>query len=236
MPTTARRRRTSTAAPTRSSSRPVTGMLDQTVYDALFDAVMQRRLRPGERLAEATLCAQFDVSRTVVRQALRRLAEARIVEIVPNKGATVAAPTPEETREVFVARRAIEGAIVRQAALRLSHGDVQRLHERLAAEHAALHQGDHGRWVALAGGFHLALAQLAGNRVLLRLLTELMTRCSLIVALYEAPGEASCEHDEHVRIVDLLALRDGEAAAAEMERHLTGLEGRLAIPTPAAAA
>ena len=67
-------------------------------------------------------------------------------------------------------------------------------------------------------------------RVLQRLLTELMTRCSLIVALYEAPGEAACEHDEHERLVDLLALRDAEAAAALMERHLHALEARLALP------
>lgn len=210
----------------------VSGTLDQTVYDALFDAVMQGRLKPGERLGEAGLCEQFQVSRTVVRQALRRLAESQIVEIVPNKGATVAAPSPEETREVFEARRAIEGAIVRAVAARIGALDLQRLQARLEAEHAALHEGDHGRWVSLAGGFHLALAQLCGNRVLQRLLTELMTRCSLIVALYEAPGEASCEHDEHQRIVELLGLRDGDGAAALMDQHLHALESRLALPPP----
>jgi DNA-binding GntR family transcriptional regulator len=209
------------------------GTLDEAVYDALFDGVMQGRLKPGERLAEEALCEQFGVSRTVVRQALRRLAEAQIVSIVPNKGAHVAAPTPREMREVFVARRAIEGAIVRLAAQALVHADIERLHLRLQAEHAALHDGDHARWVSLAGGFHLALAQLAGNLVLQRMLTELMTRCSLIVALYEAPGESSCEHDEHVRLVDLLALRDGEGAAALMDRHLLALEARLVVPAGA---
>ena len=111
----------------------VSGTLDQTVYDALFDAVMQGRLKPGERLGEAGLCEQFQVSRTVVRQALRRLAESQIVEIVPNKGATVAAPGPEETREVFEARRAIEGAIVRAVAARIGALDLQRLQVRLDA-------------------------------------------------------------------------------------------------------
>lgn len=204
-------------------------MLDQTVYDSLFDEVMRGRLKPGERLGEAALCERFQVSRTVVRQALRRLAESRIVEIVPNKGATVAAPDIRETREVFEARRAIEGAIARAVAARIGTLELQRLQQRLDAEHAALH-GDHRHWVALAGGFHLALAQLSGNQVLQRMLTELMTRCSLIVALYEAPGEASCEHDEHRQIVERLALRDGEGAAALMDAHLRSLEARLALP------
>lgn len=230
MPTSRRSPPSPPSPQRRATARPVSGTLDQTVYDALFDAVMQGRLAPGERLGEAALCTQFGVSRTVVRQALRRLAEAQVVEIVPNKGATVAAPTPQETREVFVARRAIEGAIVRLVAARITPSELQRLAERLAAEHTALHEGDHRRWVMLAGGFHLALAQLAGNRVLQRMLTELMTRCSLIVALYEAPGEAACEHDEHQRLVDLLGLRDGEAAAALMDQHLSALEARLALP------
>lgn len=204
--------------------------LDQTVYDAIFNAVMHGRLKPGTRLQEAALCEQFGVSRTVVRQALRRLSELQIVDIVANKGAAVATPSPKETRDVFSARRAIEGAIVREVARRIEHGDIERLKQRLRAEHDALHDQDHPRWVALAGGFHLALAELSGNLVLQRMLTELMTRCSLIVALYEAPGEASCEHDEHARLVELLSLRDGNGAAEEMDKHLQALEARLQLP------
>ncbi|ASU40480.1 transcriptional regulator [Herbaspirillum sp. meg3] len=204
--------------------------LDQTVYDALFNGVMHGRLKPGTRLQEAALCEQFGVSRTVVRQALRRLSEVQIVDIVANKGAAVATPSPKETRDVFAARRAIEGAIVREVARRIEHGDIEKLKQRLRAEHDALHDQDHPRWVALAGGFHLALAELSGNQVLQRMLTELMTRCSLIVALYEAPGEASCEHDEHARLVELLSLRDSNGAADEMDKHLLALEARLQLP------
>lgn len=204
--------------------------LDQPVYDAVLDAVMHGQLRPGERLVEPALCERFGVSRTVVRQALHRLAELRIVDIVPNKGATVARPGPRETRDIFAARRVIEAGIVRTVARRITHGEVERLKQRLRAEHEALHQQDHARWVALAGGFHLALAELSGNAELQRILAELMTRCSLIVALYEAPGESTCEHQEHEQLVEWLALRDGAAAANAMERHLLALEARLRLP------
>lgn len=208
---------------------PVDGPLAQRLYDSLYDAVMSRRLAPGTRLGEVALGEIYGVSRTVVRQALHRLAEARIVQIVPNRGAHVALPSPEETREVFVARRVIEAAIVRLVAARIGERDVARLRERLRAEHDAVHAQDQARWAQLAGGFHLALAALAGNRELERMLGELMTRCSLIVALHEAPGNAGCEHDEHEALVERLALRDGEAAAALMEQHLLGLESRLVL-------
>jgi DNA-binding GntR family transcriptional regulator len=220
----------STPRTPRQRATPAPGTLDQVVYDALFDAVARGELRPGERLAEEVLCERHAVSRTVVRQALRRLAESHIVDIVPNRGATVAAPTPQESHDVFEARRVVEAAVVRRVALSIGPSDLERLRRRLAAEHDALHTQDHRRWVELAGGFHLGLAQLCGNRVLERLHGELMSRCSLIVAMYEAPGDALCEHDEHAHLVDLLALRDADGAAALMERHLVALEARLRFP------
>ncbi len=207
--------------------------LDQAVYDHLYDSMMAGRLRPGDRLAEAQLCEVFKVSRTVVRKALHRLAEQRLVNIVVNKGATVASPSPQEALEVFEARRAVEAAIVRRLAHGIGRSDVERLRLRLSAEHSALAQHDHARWVALAGDFHLTLAQMAGNGVLQRMLAELSTRCSLIVALYETPGNAQCEHHEHERLVDLLELRDADGAVALMDQHLRALQGRLAIPDAA---
>lgn len=205
--------------------------MDQQIYDALFDAMLSGRLKPGERLAEVQLCAKFKVSRTVVRQALRRLAELRVVNIVANKGATVASPSPEEALEVFEARRAIEGAVVRRLAQHIGQSEIQRLRVRLRAEHDALNSDNHPKWAQLAGGFHIAMAEMAGSAELLRLLTELLTRCTLIVALYEAPGNALCEHEEHDKLVDLLSSHDGEAAAQLMDTHIEALQRRLVLPT-----
>ena len=214
------------AAPSDDASEP----LDQPVYDALFDDMLTGRRRPGERLAEAQLCEAFSVSRTVVRKALHRLAELHLVEIVPNKGATVASPTPAEAVDVFEARRAVEGAIVRRLAGRLRHADLDRLRRRLAAEHSAVDGHDAPGWARLAGGFHLALAEMAGNGVLQRMLVELLARCTQVVALYETPGNARCEHDEHTGLVDLLELGDADGAARLMDVHLRELEARLAFP------
>ena len=205
--------------------------LDQLVYDALFDAMLSGRLHPGQRLAEMQLCKDFNVSRTVVRQALRRLSELRVVDIVPNKGAAVATPSPREALEVFEARRAIEAGVIRRLAPRINPSEIARLRLRLQSEHKALENNDHPRWAHLAGGFHLALAEMAGNAELLRLLTELLTRCTLIVALYEAPGNALCEHEEHERLVDLLSMHETEAAAELMDQHIASLQARLKLPS-----
>ena len=203
---------------------------DQPIYDAVFAAVMQRRLMPGTKLVEAALCETFGVSRTIVRQALHRLAQAQVVELTPNRGAAVASPSREETRELFIARRAIEGAILPLAIARCDRETVARLRERIAAEDEALNAGDHARWVRLAGDFHLIIAELAGNRVLLQILTELLSRCALILAFYEAPGDVHCEHEEHAALVDRIEAGDVPAAIALMDQHLRTLEARLHIP------
>ena len=93
-----------------------------------------------------------------------------------------------------------------------------------------------------ASSFHLKLGELSGNPILLRYLAEMISRCSLIVALYQPPGNASCEHDEHERIVDAIERGDGDTAVALMDQHLGELERHVAVrpeapePRPSSAA
>ena len=203
--------------------------VEQRIYDTVFDSVMGQRLLPGTKLPEAPLCELFGVTRSVVRKVLQRLAHDHIVELRPNKGAVVATPTPEETRQVFEARRGLEAAIVRLAARHAQPADIRDLRERMQREHDAMHGFDQPAWSRLASSFHLRLAQLARNPILERYLTELMSRCSLIVALYEAPGNASCEHQEHEALVEAIARGDGDAAAQLMVRHLEALERNIEL-------
>ena len=159
------------------------------------------------------LCELFGVGRTVIRKVLQELAHDHIVELRPNRGAAVAAPTPEETREIFAARRALEAAMLPLAVANATKADYAALRRQLRDEHAALHAADQPAWARLASAFHLRLAALAGNRILQQYLAELISRCSLIVAVYEPPGNAACEHDEHARIVTLMERGDAAGAA-----------------------
>lgn len=205
------------------------GGTEQRIYDSVFESVMSQRLPPGTKLPEASLCDLFGVTRSVVRKVLQRLAHDHIVDLRPNKGAVVASPTPEETRQIFEARRGLESLIVRLAAQHAQPADIRDLRERMAREHEAMHHFDQPAWSRLASTFHLRLAQLARNPILERYLVELLSRCSLIVALYEAPGNASCEHEEHEALVDAIARRDGDTAARLMDQHLLALERNIEL-------
>ena len=197
------------------------------IYRAIFESVMSRRLAPGTKLREAALCELFGVGRTVIRKVLQELAHDHILELRPNRGAAVATPTPEETRQIFAARRALEAAILPLAAANATRADYVALKRQLRDESAALHAADQPAWARLASTFHLRLSMLSGNRILQQYLAELISRCSLIVAVYEPPGNAACEHDEHAQIVALMERGDIASAVETNNAHLLELEQRI---------
>ncbi len=208
---------------------PAARDIEQAIYQSVFDGVMQQRLAPGTKLPESSLCEIFGVKRSVVRKVLQRLAHDHIVDLKPHRGASVAVPTEAETRQIFEARGIVEAATTRLAAERATKADVKALRAQLADEHEAMHRFDQPAWTRLASAFHLRIAALSGNPILERYLGEIVSRCSLIVALYEPPGNAACEHDEHADIVRCIEKRDAEGAVALMARHLAALERNVVL-------
>lgn len=202
---------------------------DQVVFQQIYDAIVDHRLSPGTRLAEDSLGEIFGVSRTVVRKALFRLAHENIVEMRPNRGAIVARPTVAEARDVFEARRVVERAIVARAAAAAEAADIERLRAGVRDERAAHAAGDRESWIRLSGGFHLDLADLAGNIVLAQFLKGLVSRSSLIIALYESPNGAVCSFDDHMALIDALAAKDRAQAEALMDAHLAACADGLSL-------
>lgn len=201
----------------------------QQIYQTIFDSVMGQRLTPGTKLPESALCELFNVGRTVVQKALHKLAHDHIVELRPNRGAIVCMPTPEETRQIFEARRSLESAILALAVKHATKSDLNKLRRQLTKEHAAMHNYAQIDWARLATAFHMRVAELSRNPILQRYLSELLSRCSLIVALHEPSGFAACEHDEHTRIVDYIEQGDTAGAIAAMDEHLQVLEQRIQL-------
>lgn len=209
-----------------------TTAIDLRIYRAVVNAVMSHRLPPGTHLGEADFCALYQVSRTTVRKALQRLAHDHIIELRPNRGAVIASPTPQEARDIFAARRAVEREIVPLVIRHATPVSLRQIRAALEAEDQARRSGDRANWIRLGGEFHNLLAQLAGNQVLQRFMAELVSRCSLIIALYESPGAAMCENDEHQDLATLIEQRKVAQAVHLIEHHLLEIEGRLRLGAP----
>jgi DNA-binding GntR family transcriptional regulator len=204
----------------------------QRIVDAIVEAIVERRLMPGTKLAEAQLGQIFSVSRTVVRQALNRLSRDHLVTLEPARGAFVATPSVEEARQVYEVRRMVEASMVRQLCAVITPAQVAALRAHLKQERDAVTRTDApgvtGRTRLLAD-FHVVLARLLGNEVLAQLLADLLSRSSLIALMYQSSHSAEHSADEHVQIVDALERRDARAAVRLMEQHLLSVERNLQL-------
>lgn len=200
---------------------------EQDIVERIFDAVVEQRLPPGTKLSESALCEAFGVGRMRIRRSLLLLASREVVELLPNRGAFVASPSADQAREVFEARLAIEPTIARLAVERASDADLLTLSRHLQMEHDAHHDDRRHEAIRLSGQFHLLLAQIAANAVMLRMMKELVTRTSLIIGIFGAPSVANCRDDDHERILHAFKARDGQAASDLMTEHLRVIENSL---------
>jgi DNA-binding GntR family transcriptional regulator len=206
-------------------------MAEEDIVERIFEAVVEQRLPPGTKLSESALCEAFDVGRMRIRRALLLLSSREVVELQANRGAFVASPTPQQAREVFEARLTLEPTIARLAVERATEEDIESLSAHLIKEHAAHHEHSRQEAIRLSGQFHILLAQIAANSVMLRIMKELVTRTSLIIGIFGAPSVASCRDDDHERILRAFKVRDGQAAADLMAEHLRVIEGGLELGT-----
>ncbi len=200
----------------------------QAIYHALRSAILEQALRPGMKLPEDTIGEQFGVSRTLVREALKQLAIEGLIELKPNRGASVAYPTLDEARDVFEVRRTLERLVVQSLTGRLSAAQIAQLEACIQDEDdARTRNGPES--IRLAGDFHTILSEMTGNALLDRYVREVCSRCSLILALYGRPHSSECAVNEHRQLVDALRQGDANQAMALMDRHLQDVAARAAL-------
>ena len=205
------------------------GTSTQRIVESITSAIVERRLMPGTKLAEQKIADIFKVSRTLVRQALNQLSRDKLVTLEPARGARVAEPSVEEARQVFEVRLMLESAMIREAARALTDAQLEQLRSHLRDEQAAVQRTDVSGRTRLLADFHVVIATMLGNQVLAELLSDLVTRSSLIALMYQSSHSAEHSFDEHVAIVDALARRDAKAAVRLMEDHLHNVERNLQL-------
>lgn len=213
------------AAITAEETRPVPSSRTEAVKEALRQAIIEQKLHPGTRLPEDTIGNSFGTSRTIAREALGRLAVEGLVELKPNKGAWVANPSLEEGHDTFLVRRSLERTVTDLLAGRLHKSDIEMLNAFVDREEKASDTNSKES-IRLAGEFHLLLARMTGNQLLIRYVTEVVSRCSLILAMYGRPHSADCGVEEHRSIIAALARGRGDKAAHVMDNHLHSVAAR----------
>lgn len=200
---------------------------EEQIHHVISSALLSARIAPGAALREVALAEVFGVSRERVRKVLQRLGNEKLLDMVPNRGAFAAAPTLAQAREIYEARRILEGGIVGHLAQMLDPAAARELAAHLQLEQAAAEAGDRATSIRLSGEFHRLLAQATGSTLIVRELQHLVSRTAMLVALFEPAQSMRCACEEHADIFTALVAGDGGRAMKAMHHHLALIETRL---------
>ncbi|WP_213781608.1 GntR family transcriptional regulator [Caballeronia sp. dw_276] len=223
------KRRTKTQQDVQPETADVAEDVSDRIRATLAKAISEGALKPGSKILEDAIADHFGVSRTVVRGALGILEHDHLLERKRNRGSFVAAPSIEQAKELFEARRTMERLILELALGRASDADCDRLNAIIDREDAIHHGTDEKAKAELSGEFHIELARISGNGVLTELLEKVVARLALVMTLYEHEHHDDCGTDHHRAILDAVREKDLKRALHLMDEHLADVEGRVRL-------
>ena len=197
------------------------------IAQRVVESILAQKLKPGDRLGEQELADLFNVSRTLVREALMQLQARGFVEVRSRKGWYVMEPSEQEARDAFAARRAVEGGMLRQCEGKPLQSVIRTLKQHIRDEEQAMDGADAATRAFVLADFHVCLATCLGHRVLADMLRDLTARTTLAATLYQSTHDARESCADHARIVDALAAGDLALAESLMLAHIGTVEAAL---------
>jgi DNA-binding GntR family transcriptional regulator len=195
--------------------------LTSKTYDHILKMIMNKELMPGDRIPEQKISQEKKISRTPVRDAMRQLANEGLIDILPNKSATVADYKQDTIRDIGLMRIAMESMAIKLVALYGSRADFLHLREIAQNCSDACKAGDYVMRVKYDTDFHLEFANISGNYLLKKYQEELYLRVQFILIHHPNPvGDEPKHIQEHFDIVDALIDFDVKNALRTMVNHL----------------
>lgn len=199
----------------------VAAPLREQVTDRVRSAILDLRLKPGERLIERELTESLGVSRATVREVIRQLAAEGLVTVVPQRGAEVTSLSPSDAADIYEMRASLEALAVRRFVQRAGDDQVRALRtavDEIARSAATGEVGDH---LGAKDRFYEVLMEGSASGPLQQTLAGLQARVRLLRATsLSAPGRPAEAAAELRAVVDAVEARDADAAAEASIRHI----------------
>jgi GntR family transcriptional repressor for pyruvate dehydrogenase complex len=214
------------------------------VFRILHEWILSDRLKPGDKLpSQDELARQFNVSRNTLREAIYKLTVMGLLTAKQGIGTVVNITTassyitslsdhlllkPATVRDFIEARVIVEQAAVRLAGTRANSDDIEDLNDIIKQQIAAFNKGDVENFVELDSKFHMELARISGNNVLLKFLEttrELLHK--FIAEVSHLPGAIESAINYHRKIVEFLSIKDNKKAVEKMRDHLYDVTKRI---------
>jgi len=193
----------------------------EQIYDALRHAIVRLRMVPGSVISEKELALRHGVSRTPVREAIKRLADEHLVDVFPHSGTYVSRISLEVAEEGYVIRRALEIESVRRAANLAADDDIARLDVLIGEMRDILERGVLNEYIEVDDAFHAAIAAISRYPRIwkfTKLVKAHLDRMRQVPA--PVPGHLAEVTEQHAAIVRALERRSADQAELAMKIHL----------------
>ncbi|MBQ6059895.1 MAG: GntR family transcriptional regulator [Clostridia bacterium] len=200
-----------------TESRPIR----EIAYDVLKKAIITGEIPAGERIVETEYADRLHISRTPLREALRKLERDGLVEYVMRRGVVVHAFTTEDVDQIYTIRNSLEMLTLPYIIENATAEDIAALREKLAAMDALIARDDVEGLSPLARDFHTCLTAISGKNRILRVIEgqdEYIRRFSAMAIQQE--NRRSTAHEEHHKLVDLVEKKDLPALEELMRHHI----------------
>jgi DNA-binding GntR family transcriptional regulator len=197
---------------------PAKSILREGVYEILRQRIIRGELAPGEPLGEERLASEVGVSRTPLREAVRKLAEEGFVEYIPFKGARVVKPTPKLVQDVFLIREALEGVAAREAAQHAKPSRLAEVREHFESLRPLVASGD---MTDVGDVIHEVLFSECNNSRLLHMMNVSLGQVQWFQHMAElVPSRLLPAFREHESILNALEARDAGWAENAARSHI----------------
>ncbi len=198
-------------------SRPIR----EIAYEVLKKAIITGEIPAGERIVETDYADRLHISRTPLREALRKLERDGLVEYVMRRGVVVRAFTIEDVKEIYTIRNALEMLTLPSIIENATTEDIASLREKLSEMDRLQEKDDVDALSPLAREFHAQLTSISGQKRILRVIEsqdEYIRRFSAMSIRQE--NRRSAAHAEHHKLVDYVEARDLEKFTELMQHHI----------------
>ncbi len=202
----------------------------EIVYRDLRRDIIEMRIPPGTPIIERELTERYGISRTPVREAVLRLAEDRLVDVVPKSGTFVARISLSVLREAIVARRALEEVTVRAATDRATESQIMEIRAIVQRQQEMADAGDEETFHRADEDFHAAIAAAGGYPGIWEMIQQIRVQVERYRRLtLPQKGRMHLIVKEHRAVLDAIARRDADKAVERMNEHLNKLRLDIAV-------
>ena len=193
----------------------------EQIYEKLRQSIVRMAMIPGAAISEKELCLQYGVSRTPVREALKRLVDEDLVDVFPHSGTYVSKISYDVAEEGFVIRRALEIESIRRAVTFVTDADIARLDALIAAMRDILRRDALRDYIEVDDAFHSAIAEISRYPRIWKFINLVKAHLDRMRQLSApVPGHLAEVTEQHAAIVRALERRNADQAELAMKIHL----------------